>query len=143
MSDGKPDLFVGGRVIPGNYPETPESYLLINDGKGNFTNNIAIMAPALQKAGMITDAAWMDMNNDNKPDLVVVGEWMPVSVFINNGGKLENKTKDYFAKEYSGWWNKLLVQDFNGDGKPDLVIGNHGLNTQCKASRKRTRGNVL
>ncbi len=134
--DGHPDVFVGSRVIPGNYPQTPQSFLLINDGKGHFTNEIKTIAPTLQNAGMITDAAWIDLNGDNKQDLVVVGEWMPVSVFINANGKLENKTDAYFDKPYSGWWNKLLVQDMNGDGKPDLVIGNLGLNTQCKVSDK-------
>ena len=132
--DGFTDLFIGARSIPGQYPETPQSYLLINDGKGNFSDKIASIAPSLQKAGMITDAAWIDMNNDKKPDLIVVGEWMPVSVFIDVNGNLENKTKDYFNKEYSGWWNKLLIADMNGDGKMDLVIGNMGLNTQCKVS---------
>lgn len=131
-SDGNMDLFVGGRVIPGQYPETPQSFLLINDGKGSFANNIETLAPQLQRTGMITDAACVDMNNDNKTDLVVIGEWMPATIFINTNGKLENKTKDFFDKEYSGWWNKLLVADFNADGKNDLLIGNMGLNTQCR-----------
>ncbi len=135
--DGHPDLFVGGRVIPGRYPETPQSYLLINDGKGHFTDQITTIAPSLQKIGMVTDAAWIDINGDNKKDLIVIGEWMPVTVFINNNGKLENRTKDYFDKEYSGWWNRLSVGDFNNDGKPDLIIGNMGLNTQCKVSDKQ------
>lgn len=132
--DGNMDLFVGGRIIPGQYPETPQSFLLINDGKGNFTDKMETLAPQLQKAGMITDAACVDMNNDNKTDLVLVGEWMPVMVFINANGKLENKTKDFFDEEYSGWWNKLLVADLNADGKNDLLIGNMGLNTQCRVS---------
>jgi hypothetical protein len=132
--DGFPDLFVGGRVIPGRYPEIPESYLLINDGKGHFRNNIASLAPELQKVGMVSDAAWIDLNKDGKKDLIVVGEWMPVTVFININGHLENKTKDYFDKPYSGWWNKIMVKDLNNDGNPDLVIGNFGLNSQCRVS---------
>ncbi|MGA0560316.1 VCBS repeat-containing protein [Larkinella sp. VNQ87] len=134
--DGKPDLFVGGRVIPGRYPETPPSFLLINDGKGKFTDQTAALAPALQQLGMVTDAAWTDLNGDKKPELVVVGEWMPVTVFGQNDSQWTDQTGTYFEKPYRGWWNKLLVDDLNGDGKPDLVVGNQGLNTQCKASDK-------
>lgn len=132
--DGHPDIFVGGRVVPGRYPEAPKSYLLINDAKGHFVDQLNIISPELSRLGMITDAVWIDLNGDKKQDLVVVGEWMPVSAFINTNGKLVNKTKDYFDKEYSGWWNKLQVADFNEDGKPDLVVGNLGLNSQCKVS---------
>jgi hypothetical protein len=82
---------------------------------------------------MVTDAAWLDLNNDNKKDLIIIGEWMPVTVFINNNGKLTNKTNEYFDENYSGWWNKITVTDLNKDGIPDLVIGNLGSNTQCKA----------
>ncbi len=134
--DGFPDLFVGGRAIPGRYPETSQSFVLINNGKGQFTDEVASIAPSLQKIGMVTDAAWIDMNGDKKPDLVIVGEWMPVMVFLNNNGKLENRTDNYFSKQYSGWWNRISTGDFNHDGKPDLIIGNQGLNTQCKASDK-------
>ena len=132
--DGFMDLFVGGRVIPGRYPETPASFLLMNDGKGHFTNQIKTVAPTLENIGMVTDAAWIDLNGDQKMDLVVVGEWMPVTAYINVNGKLEDKTTAYFDKSYTGWWNKILTGDFNRDGKLDLVIGNMGLNTQCKAS---------
>ncbi len=135
--DGHPDLFVGGRVIPGRYPETPQSYLLINDGKGRFKDQTKTIAASLQHIGMVTDAAWIDMNGDKKNDLVVVGEWMPITIFINTNGTLENRTSTYFDKPYCGWWNKLLTDDFNHDGKPDLIVGNVGLNTQCKASDKQ------
>ena len=132
--DGFPDLFVGGRVVPGRYPETPESYLLINDGKGHFSNQTAKYNPALKNIGMVTDAAWVDLNGDKKPDLVIVGEWMPVTILENSNGKLFNATTKYFDKPYSGWWNCLQVNDINHDGHPDLLVGNLGLNSQCKAS---------
>lgn len=132
--DGYPDLFVGGRVIPGRYPEPPRSYLLINDGKGNFIDQINSIAPQLQQFGMITDAVWLDLNQDDKNDLIVVGEWLPVSVFINVNNTLENQTSKYFDKAYSGWWNKIDTADFNNDRRPDLVIGNMGTNTQCNAT---------
>ncbi|AEI49980.1 VCBS repeat-containing protein [Runella slithyformis] len=135
--DKRPDLFVGGRVVPGSYPEIPPSFILLNDGKGNFKDATASLAPELQKIGMVTDAAWLDLNGDKKPELIVVGEWMPVTVFENVNGKLENKTDNYFDRKYSGWWNKLLVDDFNGDGKMDLAVGNLGLNSQVKASAEQ------
>jgi hypothetical protein len=132
--DGFPDLFVGGRVTPNRYPETPESYLLINDGKGHFTDQTNVYNPALKHLGMVTDAAWVDMNEDQRPDLVVVGEWMPITVLENRQGKLIDASNHYFAKPYSGWWNCLAAGDWNGDGRPDLIVGNLGLNSQCRAS---------
>ncbi len=132
--DGFADLFVGGRVIPGRYPETPQSYILLNNRKGQFEDKTATVAPALKQLGMVTDAAWQDLNGDQKPELILVGEWMPVTVLEIAKGKLQDATATYFEQKYSGWWNKLLVGDFNRDGKPDLVIGNLGLNAQMKAS---------
>jgi hypothetical protein len=134
--DGKPDLFVGSRVTPSRYPETPLSFLLINDGKGHFTNQIRKIAPDLEHIGMVTDAAVLDLNGDKKADLLVVGDWMPVTAFINDGGRLRNKTTQYFDRKYSGWWNTIKVEDLNGDGRPDLVLGNLGLNSQCRVSDK-------
>lgn len=137
--DGRPDLFVGGRVVPGRYPEPPRSYLLVNEGMGRFTDRTAQIAPMLSGLGMVTDAAWVDLNADRQPELVVVGEWMPITVLGldktgGSGIRLTDQTTTYFEKTYRGWWNKLLVDDFNGDGRPDLVVGNQGLNTQCHAS---------
>lgn len=132
--DGAPDIFVGGRVVPGRYPETPESFVLVNDGKGNFTDQTASICPELSKPGMVTDAVWADLDGDKKNELVIAGEWMPVTVYRNINGKLVNSTKDFFDKNYSGWWNKIAVSDLNADGRADLVIGNMGLNTQFNAS---------
>lgn len=132
--DGAPDLFVGGRLVPGRYPESPGSYLLINDGKGKFTDQTETLAPELRQMGLVTDAQWADMNGDGSPELVVVGEWMPITIYGLESGKLVNKTADYFDRAYSGLWNTVAVSDFNGDGKPDLLAGNIGTNTQFRAS---------
>jgi enediyne biosynthesis protein E4 len=132
--DGHADLFIGGRVIPGRYPETPRSYVLINDGKGQYSNMTATLAPALERIGMVTDAAWHDLDGDGKPELIVVGEWMPISIFTSSSGKLSDVTDTYFEKKYRGWWNTLSLADFTGDGKPDLIAGNMGRNTQVKVS---------
>ena len=133
-NDGFMDLFVGGRVIPGRYPEAPASYILINDGKGHFIEMTSSIAPSLQRAGMVTDAIWIDLNGDNREDIIVTGEWMPITVLINTNGQLVDRSSDYFDRPYNGWWNKIIAADFNHDGKQDLIIGNLGLNSQCKAS---------
>lgn len=133
-SDGDQDLFVGGRITPRRYPEAPQSYLLMNDGKGTFTNVMDQLAPSLSRAGMITDAAWVDLNKDSKPDLVVAGEWMPVTVYINENGKLVDRSAQYIRAKTSGWWSCLKVADVDNDGDPDLIAGNFGMNNQFKAS---------
>lgn len=142
--DGDIDLFVGGRVIPGQYPLAPPSFLLENDGSSSgasmpggqphFTDVIADKIPTLARAGMVTDAAWTDLDGDGVKDLVVVGEYMPVMVFANKNKAFTEVTNQYFDKPLTGLWNKLLLGDFDQDGDEDLIVGNFGLNTQFKAS---------
>lgn len=130
--DGDIDIFVGGRVIPGKYPVAPESYLLLNDAKGKFT----IANIPFAKAGMVTDAQWIDLNVDGRKDLVLCGEFMPITIFINTKEGFIDKTQDYFATPLKGFWFKIDFADVNGDGKPDLIAGNLGQNSQFRASEK-------
>jgi hypothetical protein len=136
-NDGDSDLFVGGRVVPGKYPVAPSSMILINDGKGNFKDATREIAPFLKNFGMVTDALWIDVDSDKSNDLVVVGEWMPIQVFLNKAGKLQDASKQYVPFESSGWWTKILADDFDGDGDLDLIIGNAGMNLQFTASEKQ------
>ena len=132
--DGDMDLFVGGRVVAKSYGLTPHSYLLINDGKGNFSVAPDSVAHGLYKVGMVTDATWTDKNRDGWPDLVVVGEWMPVTIFINNKGKLENQTSAEGLDKTSGLWQSVKAEDIDNNGYPDLLVGNWGENSKLKAS---------
>jgi enediyne biosynthesis protein E4 len=133
--DGDLDLFVGGRVLPGSYPKNPSSYLLLNDGSGRFAEATEKLLPLLEDVGMITDAAWVDVNKDTYADLIVMGEFMPIRLFINKQGKrFEEATNQYLKNSQSGWWSKLAVADFDHDGDDDLIAGNFGLNSQFKAS---------
>jgi hypothetical protein len=132
--DGSLDLFVGGFVVPGRYPEIPSSRLLINDGKGIFTDQTGVYAPQLENAGMVSDAAWEDLNSDGKEELIFAGLWMPITVYSEEDGKLMDQTERYFNRSFSGFWNILLINDINNDGKPDIVAGNLGENSQMQAS---------
>jgi enediyne biosynthesis protein E4 len=132
-ADGDMDLFVGGRVVPGRFPEPDASFLFINDGKGQFSDQTAALAPALAQTGMVTDAQWLDLNGDKKPELVVAGQWMPIRFYDNTGGRLTENTQHLTAPS-EGWWNTLVPGDPDADGDIDLLAGNLGLNTQIRAS---------
>ena len=133
-NDGDLDLFVGGRGVPGQYPIATRSYILENDGKGNFKDITASVNNSLESPGMVTDAIWTDFNGDGKDDLILVGEFMAIRVFENTGGKLVELTEDSGLKDSQGWWNRIEAADFDNDGDIDYIVGNFGLNSQLKAS---------
>ncbi len=136
-SDGDLDLFIGGRTSPGQYPQSPQSYLLKNDG-GRFTDVTAQQAKDLQYPGMITDFVWTDFNQDKKLDLIVVGEWMPVSFFSNDGkGNFELKNEDYPSDQLQGWWYSITAADLDKDGVEDYILGNIGLNNKFHPSQEK------
>ncbi|HTI58412.1 VCBS repeat-containing protein [Mucilaginibacter sp.] len=135
--DGKIDLFIGGRYKPGMFPMAPPSYILKNvssKGKIQFEEDHSQKDTTLRNPGMVTDAVWVDLNKDGWMDLVVVGQFMPVTVFENQKGSLINQTKEYGLAGTNGWWSRIAAADLDGDGNTDLIAGNLGLNTQLKAS---------
>lgn len=135
--DGDLDLFIGGRSLPRFYPMPVSSVILRNDsrdGKIVFTDVSSAVAPSLNELGRVTDALWSDFNGDGWQDLVIAGEWMPVTFLVNNEGTFENITERTGIAGEVGWWNSLVGGDFDQDGDTDYVAGNMGLNTIYKAS---------
>ena len=131
--DGKIDLFVGERYSTFTYGVPTDGFLMINQGERKFMQQAQ---SSLERIGMITDAAFTDLNNDEWPDLVLVGEWMPITILINENGTFVNKTKEYGLEKTVGLWNVLRLEDLNNDGKMDLIAGNHGTNTFLEPNMK-------
>ena len=132
-NDGDLDLFIGGRSVPGRYPMASRSMLLRNDG-GKFTDVTSTMAQDLEHVGMVTDARFADLDGDGPPELVIVGEWMPITVFKVRDGQYRNVTDELGLGETHGWWCSVDIGDLDEDGFPEIVAGNLGLNSFFKAS---------
>lgn len=132
--DGNIDLFVGTRLELFAVGLPVNGYLLAGDGQGNFQDVTEKWAPELLRIGMITDAIWADLTGNNKNELVVIGEWMPIRVFTNQGDHFEEITDNLGLSNTNGWWNGIAVGDLDGNGRTDMVLGNHGLNSIFKAS---------
>ena len=132
--DGDPDVFVGGRIVPEFYPYAPNSFVLTNE-KGKLVP--LKLNTAFDKVGMVTDAQWADLNADNKLDLVLVGEWMPITVFLQVDTGFVRANDAFGTAETEGWWNRIAKGDLDGDGDVDFVVGNIGENYKFKASREK------
>ncbi|GAB3033785.1 VCBS repeat-containing protein [Spirosoma pulveris] len=130
-NDGDLDLFVGGRVVGFGYGKSPNSYLLINNGKGTFTDQINKLAPGLRNVGMVTDAVWADYDGDKDQDLIVAGDWMPIRIFANEKGKF-SEMKSIAQTPLNGFYQRVIAADFDRDGDIDLVAGNIGTNTKFR-----------
>lgn len=132
-NDGDLDLFVGERSIPGIHGLPCSGFILQNDGKGNFTNVTEQIAPNIKNIGMITDALFLDLNKDGYQDLIIIGEYMGIEIFINEKGNFVKKENNPLSN-LKGWWNTIHKVDLNNDGNLDLIIGNYGLNSRFRAS---------
>ena len=127
------DLFIGNNIIPGSYPLYHSSQFLLNDGKGNFQLKNDLVE-GVDNLGIVNTGITLDLNRDNKQDLIIAGEWSPIRVFINLDGKLRDKTTDWIKWPSNGWWNVLTEADFDNDGDSDIMAGNSGINNQYKVS---------
>lgn len=139
--DGDLDLFVAGRLVPGNYPSPTDSYILENkSSKDNikFENVTSDIAPELNKIGMVTDAIWSDYDNDGWTDLILVGEWMPIVILKNEKGQFKDVSTSLGTEDTRGWWFSIEQGDFDNDGDMDYVVGNLGLNYKYKANETET-----
>jgi len=143
-NDGDIDLFIGASTMPRRYGLSPLSFLLVNDGRGSFQPNLSwlgnsrfLSVPA-NRIGMVKDAVWSDVNKDGLKDLIVVGEWIPITVLVQQKENyFSNETEKWGLSKSSGWWNTIVATDVDGDGDEDIIAGNLGLNSRLKASEQK------
>jgi enediyne biosynthesis protein E4 len=134
-TDGDLDIVIGANALPQQFGKSAKNYLFENDGKGNFKDISTSNAPEFSNIGLIEDIEIVDLNDDKIPDIIAVGHWMPISIFINNGKQLKLQTNNKLLNT-NGWWNTIKAEDIDNDGDIDFVVGNWGLNTRLKASIK-------
>jgi enediyne biosynthesis protein E4 len=135
--DGNTDLFIGTRSVPGRYGQPAGSHLLKNDGQGNFTDVTARYIPQLNNIGMVTDAVWEDYDGNGRPDLIIVGDWMPLVIFENRGEFFQRKYSIEGIQHTEGWWKSIRAADLTGNGLPDFIAGNLGTNSMFRATSEK------
>ncbi len=132
-NDGDNDISISSNLVPWEFGKTPKQYIFENDGVGNFVEATLKFSDGLQEIGNVQDIVWIDLNQDTYLDAIVVGYWMPITLFINDGSKLRIQHENDLEKT-NGWWNSIKADDFDNDGDIDFIAGNWGLNTRLKAS---------
>src|SRR5204863_9638343 len=144
MGDGRLSLFVGGRVVPGRYPEAASS-MLFRD-RGGVWEPDADNTKSLANIGLVSGAVWSDLDGDGFPELILACEWGPVRIFRNERGKLvlwdppvTLNSQPSTLNQLSGWWNGVTTGDLDGDGRPDIIVSNWGLNSKYRTSREHPR----
>tara|TARA_B100000497_G_C7674393_1_gene407260 strand:- start:1059 stop:2102 length:1044 start_codon:yes stop_codon:yes gene_type:complete len=135
-NDGDMDISIISNLIPWEFGQTPKQYIFENNGLGEFKNITTSVSTEFENIGNVYDIHWIDVNGDNFKDVIVVGHWMPITLFINNGEKLLIQSTKLNNTE--GWWNTVKAADFDNDGDIDIIAGNWGLNTRLKASKEES-----
>jgi enediyne biosynthesis protein E4 len=132
--NGSIDLFIGNRSITWAYGESPPGFILENDGDGYFTDVSSRVAPGFSSLGMVTDAGWADLDGSGYPELIISGEWLPVTIMKFGDGRFRNVTEEFGLTQTHGLWQSIYIDDLNGNGMPDLIAGNLGTNTRINAT---------